>query len=165
MTDDIASLQIKAGRLLSERAAQRAAALDQTATTTETTGGVAADFSQLRLKPDHMQRPCWTCPDGVIYLEAFHDLYASAYEFLVAIADPVARPEYIHQYKLKPFSLYAAVATNIETEAIITVLDRLSKNELPKQVRKFIQDCTAKVKALRVYCCSMSPHLPLLVLI
>jgi DNA excision repair protein ERCC-3 len=159
MTDDIASLQIKAGRLLSERAAQRAAALDQIATTTETTGGVA-DFSQLRLKPDHMQRPCWTCPDGVIYLEAFHDLYASAYEFLVAIADPVARPEYIHQYKLKPFSLYAAVATNIETDAIITVLDRLSKNELPNQVRKFIQDCTEKVKT-RSVCCSTSPHLPL----
>jgi hypothetical protein len=150
---DIASIQIKAGRLLSEHAAKRAAALDKIETT-ET----GADFSKLRLKPDHIQRPCWTCPDGVIYLEAFHDLYASAYDFLVAIADPVARPEYIHQYKLKPFSLYAAVATNIETDAIISVLDRLSKNELPKQVRKFIKDCTEKVSACLLF---NVIHLPL----
>jgi len=84
----------------------------------------------------------WTCPDGTIYLEAFHDLYAQAYDFLVAISEPVARPEYIHQYKLTPYSLYAAVATNISTESIITVLERLSKNALPGSVKKFIRDCT-----------------------
>ncbi|CAB9528264.1 transcription factor complex helicase XPB subunit [Seminavis robusta] len=103
-----------------------------------------ADFSKMPLKPDHCQRPCWSCPDGTIYLEAFHDLYASAYDFLVAIAEPVARPEFLHQYKLTPYSLYAAVATNIETEAIISVLDRMSKNKLPKQVKAFVRDCTQK---------------------
>ena len=103
------------------------------------------DFSNLPLKPDHIQRPCWTCPDKLVYLEAFHDLYNSAYDFLVAISEPVARPEFIHQYKLTPYSLYAAVATNIETEAIIAVLDRLSKNALPEPVKKFIRDCTEKV--------------------
>jgi len=108
------------------------------------TGGYGADFSNLPLKPDHVSRPCWTCPDGTIYLEAFHDLYVSAYDFLVAIAEPVARPEFLHQYKITPYSLYAAVATNIETSAIIQVLDRLSKNALPKQVAQFIRDCTQK---------------------
>lgn len=147
---DRASIQIKAGRVMSERAAQRAAALDKVETT-ET----GADFSKLRLKPDHIQRPCWTCPDGIIFLEAFHDLYTSAYDFLVAIAEPVARPEYVHQYKLTPFSLYAAVATNIETDAIIAVLNRLSKNELPKQVRRFIKDCTEKVS---INACRCSAH-------
>jgi DNA excision repair protein ERCC-3 len=105
---------------------------------------IGADFSSLHLKPDHIQRPCWTCPDGNIYLEAFHDLYLQAYDFLVAISEPVARPEFLHQYKLTPYSLYAAVATNIETESIIGVLDRLSKNSLPSQVKKFIRDCTSK---------------------
>jgi DNA excision repair protein ERCC-3 len=90
------------------------------------------------------QRPCWVCPDGNIYLEAFHDLYEKAYDFLVAIAEPVARPEFVHQYKLTPYSLYAAVATNIETESIITVLQRLSKNALPKEVKQFVRDCTSK---------------------
>jgi DNA excision repair protein ERCC-3 len=106
--------------------------------------GIGADFSDLKLKEDHIQRPCWTCPDGTIYLEAFHDLYVQAYDFLVAIAEPVARPEFVHQYKLTPYSLYAAVATNIETESIISVLERLSKNALPIQVKRFIRDCTSK---------------------
>ena len=37
-------------------------------------GTIGADFSTMRLKEDHIQRPCWTCPDGTINLEAFHDL-------------------------------------------------------------------------------------------
>ncbi len=103
-----------------------------------------ADFSNLKLKPDHIARPCWTCSDGVIYLEAFHSLYNSAYDFLVAIAEPVARPEFLHEYKLTPYSLYAAVATNIDTESIVKVLDRLSKNVLPESVATFIRECTKK---------------------
>jgi DNA excision repair protein ERCC-3 len=106
--------------------------------------GGGADFSNMPLKADHIQRPVWTCPDGNIYLEAFHDLYVQAYDFLVAIAEPVARPEFIHQYKLTPYSLYAAVATNISTNSIVSVLERLSKNKLPSSVEKFIRDCTAK---------------------
>ena len=105
---------------------------------------LGSDFSNLTLKPDHPSRPCWTCPDGTIYLEAFHDLYASAYDFLVAIAEPVARPEHIHEYTLTPYSLYAAVATNIETEAIVKVLNRFSKNVLPDKVATFIRECTKR---------------------
>lgn len=133
-------------RKLVLRASKREAAL----TSNAAEGGIGADFTKLPLKPDHIQRPCWTCPDGCIFLEAFHDLYVSAYDFLVAIAEPVARPEFVHQYKLTPYSLYAAVATNIETESIISVLERLSKNSLPKEVKKFIRECTQKVRPLVV---------------
>ena len=122
-------------RKLVLRASNREQALDRSASN---------DFSSLPLKPDHLQRPCWVCPDGIIYLEAFHDLYLQAYDFLVAIAEPVARPEFIHEYKLTPYSLYAAVATNITTDRILNVLGRLSKNAVPPSVSTFIKDCTAK---------------------
>lgn len=131
-------------RKLVLRAAKREEALTNLDRVDSADGTIGADFSKMFLKPDHMARPCWTCPDGSIYLEAFHDLYVQAYDFLVAIAEPVARPEFIHQYKLTPYSLYAAVATNIETESIISVLERLSKNALPKQVKHFIRECTSK---------------------
>jgi DNA excision repair protein ERCC-3 len=133
-------------RKLTERATKRVDELTSSGKKNDgsNTTIVEADFSQLALKPDHIRRPCWVCPDGTIYLEAFHDLYLQAYDFLVAIAEPVARPEFIHQYKLTPFTLYAAVATNIETKSIITVLERLSKNKLPVEVEKFIRDCTSK---------------------
>jgi len=106
--------------------------------------GSGADFSSMPLKPDHVARPCWVCPDGHIFLEAFHELYISAYDFLVAVAEPVARPEFLHEYKLTPYSLYAAVATNIDTESIVRVLSRLSKNELPDSVATFVRECTKR---------------------
>ncbi|KAI2503974.1 ERCC3/RAD25/XPB C-terminal helicase [Fragilaria crotonensis] len=126
------------------RASERKALLGSTENADGSHPVVGADFSHLPLKPDHLQRPCWSCPDGTIYLEAFHDLYTQAYDFLVAIAEPVARPEFVHQYTLTPYSLYAAVATNIDTDRIIMVLDKLSKNKLPKEVIKFVRDCTQK---------------------
>lgn len=79
-------------RKLVLRAEKREATL-----TKNSSSGLGADFSQLPLKSDHIQRPVWTCPDGNIFLEAFHDLYVAAYDFLVAIAEPVARPEFLHQ--------------------------------------------------------------------
>ena len=106
--------------------------------------GSGADFSNMPLKPDHVARPCWVCPDGHIFLETFHELYISAYDFLVAVAEPVARPEFLHEYKLTPYSLYAAVATNIDTESIVRVLSRLSKNELPESVATFVRECTKR---------------------
>lgn len=70
------------------------------------------DFSDLPLKKDHIARPIWTCPDGSIYLEAFHDLYTSAYDFLVAIAEPVARPEFVHEYKLTVSRIFYKMLSN-----------------------------------------------------
>ena len=39
----------------------------------------------------------------------------------------VCRPECVHEYVLTPHSLYAAVSIGLETDKIITVLNRLSK--------------------------------------
>lgn len=101
------------------------------------------DFSHLQLKKDHAARPIWITPNGLIILEAFSPIYQQAYDFLVAIAEPVARPEYVHRYLLTTNSLYAAVAVSIETESIIQVLNRLCKTEVPSTVIDFIRESTA----------------------
>ena len=49
------------------------------------------DFRRLQLKADHAQRPMWVCPDGRIILETYSPLYKHAYDFLIAIAEPVCR--------------------------------------------------------------------------
>ena len=49
------------------------------------------DFTDLELKPDHGNRPLWACADGKIFLETFSPLYKQAYDFLIAIAEPVCR--------------------------------------------------------------------------
>ncbi|OWM85302.1 hypothetical protein CDL15_Pgr028089 [Punica granatum] len=105
--------------------------------------GKKKDFSKLELKPDHANRPLWACADGRIFLETFSPLYKQAYDFLIAIAEPVCRPESMHEYNLTPHSLYAAVSVGLETETIITVLSKLSKTKLPKEMIDFIHASTA----------------------
>ncbi|XP_047325874.1 general transcription and DNA repair factor IIH helicase subunit XPB1 isoform X2 [Impatiens glandulifera] len=101
------------------------------------------DFTKLELKPDHLNRPLWACADGRIFLETFSPLYKQAYDFLIAIAEPVCRPESMHEYNLTPHSLYAAVSVGLETETIVTVLNKLSKTKLPKEMIDFIHASTA----------------------
>lgn len=100
------------------------------------------DFSYLKLKKDHANRPIWVTPSGYIFLEATSPIYHQAYDFLVAIAEPVTRPEFVHQYRLTPYSLYAAMAVSIQTSDIIRVLNRLCKTELPQEVEDYIKACT-----------------------
>ena len=54
-----------------------------------------------------------------------------------------ARPEFIHEYKLTTYSLYAAVSVGLETNDILEVLNRYSKVPVPESIAKFIRDCTA----------------------
>ncbi|KAK4488311.1 hypothetical protein RD792_004067 [Penstemon davidsonii] len=103
----------------------------------------ARGFSKLELKPDHVNRPLWACADGRIFLETFSPLYKQAYDFLIAIAEPVRRPESMHEYNLTPHSLYAAVSAGLETETIISVLNKLSKTKLPKEIIDFIHSSTS----------------------
>ena len=91
---------------------------------------------------DHPNRPLWVCSDGRIFLESFSPLYKAAYDFLIAVAEPVCRPEHIHEYVLTPHSLYAAVSIGLTTEKIAEVLDRLSKANLSEEVKHFIEACT-----------------------
>eukprot|EP00172_Hildenbrandia_rubra_P000949 Plantae.Rhodophyta-Hildenbrandia_rubra.ctg15417.p1 GENE.Plantae.Rhodophyta-Hildenbrandia_rubra.ctg15417~~Plantae.Rhodophyta-Hildenbrandia_rubra.ctg15417.p1 ORF type:complete len:855 (-),score=157.30 Plantae.Rhodophyta-Hildenbrandia_rubra.ctg15417:1125-3434(-) len=105
-------------------------------------GGRLMDCRGLRLKVDADSRPVWVSGDGRIFLETFSPIYKQAYDFLVAIAEPVSRPELVHEYKLTPYALYAAVSVGLDAESIIRALKLLSKTELPSQVSKLIRACT-----------------------
>lgn len=103
----------------------------------------AKDYSHLlQLKLDHASRPLWVAPDGHIFLEAFSPVYRHARDFLIAIAEPVCRPQHIHEFKLTAYSLYAAVSVGLQTADIIEYLKRLSKTTLPEGIAMFIKGCT-----------------------
>lgn len=102
------------------------------------------DFRKsLEIKDDAVNRPLWVCPDGRIYLETFSPVYKPASDFLIAVAEPVCRPEVVHEYLLTPHSLYAAVSVGLTTGTIIAVLGKLSKAVLPPEIIKFIQQSTS----------------------
>lgn len=103
----------------------------------------ALDYrSVMSLREDHNSRPLWVAPNGHIYLESFSPVYRHAKDFLITIAEPVCRPENIHEYKLTAYSLYAAVSVGLQTQDIIEYLKRLSKTSIPEGICKFIRLCT-----------------------
>ena len=103
----------------------------------------AKDYrSQMELRPDHASRPLWVAPNGHVFLETFSPVYRHAHDFLIAISEPVCRPEFIHEYKLTSYSLYAAVSVGLQTDDIIEYLTRLSKTAIPKGIVEYIRMCT-----------------------
>ncbi|ORZ40351.1 P-loop containing nucleoside triphosphate hydrolase protein [Catenaria anguillulae PL171] len=102
------------------------------------------DYSHLVLKKDHASRPLWINPDThIIILEASSPIADQAQDFLTTIAEPVSRPTFIHEYKLTSSSLYAAVSVGLEVDNILSVLNRLSKTEVPDAMVNEIRKITA----------------------
>ena len=85
--------------------------------------------SVLKIKDDHSSRPIYIAPDGHIFLEAFSPVYQHARDFLIGIAEPICRPENVHEFKLTPYSLYAAVSVGLETNEIIEYLRNAFENK------------------------------------
>ena len=108
--------------------------------------GVASsrDFSLLPLKADHERRPIWVCPNGRVFLDTQSSIYRQAYDFLIAISDPVCRPQFIHEYQITSYSLYAAASLGLQTEDILSGLTRLSKVQLADELVSFIKEKTEK---------------------
>lgn len=101
------------------------------------------DFTGMKLKPDHANRPLWIQGDFKVVLESFHPLAPQAQDFLVTIAEPMSRPMFLHEYKLTTHSLYAAVSVGLNPKDIEHTLDRFSKTPVPHNIKKFIANCGA----------------------
>ena len=101
------------------------------------------DLSALELKPDHYDRPLWI--DGrtnKITLETFSPAFKQAQDFLITIAEPKSRPQFLHEYQLTPHSLYAAVSVGLTANDILNGLNKFLKTPLPDAVICFIEACT-----------------------
>lgn len=132
-------------KLVSPRAEKRGKSKDYVANLFD-----SANDTGLVLKEDHENRPLWVSDKGHIFLESFAPLHELAQDFLTAIAEPVSRPEHIHEYKLTPYSLYAAVSVGLETEVIISVLGKLCKTPVPEGIISFIRSCTLSYGKVRL---------------
>ncbi|EAR95905.2 DNA repair helicase rad25 (macronuclear) [Tetrahymena thermophila SB210] len=87
-----------------------------------------------------------------IFVEAFHEKYKEVYEFLIKIAEPVNKPNFIHVYKITLFSMYTAMSLNLNAEKIIESLMQYSKNEvIPKSFIEFIENKTKKAGSAYLY--------------
>jgi hypothetical protein len=112
-------------------------------TTIRVSSSTVVDFSGLALKRDHSRRPYWVTPVGRIFLEASSPLYSQARDFLIAICEPVSRPEMIHEYRLDKNALFAAASMGMTGDMIIQALNRMSKVPVAESVADFVRDWTS----------------------
>lgn len=96
------------------------------------------DYSTLDLKTDHENRPVWACPDGYLYLEQFTNVSKQALDFIATIAEPVCRPEFVHEYQITVFSLYTAVSVGLTVEELLINLKKFAKNKIPAKLKESI---------------------------
>ncbi|KAL9060920.1 MAG: hypothetical protein Q9162_000364 [Coniocarpon cinnabarinum] len=105
--------------------------------------GLRDDLVGLSLKPDHELRPIWLDPaNGTVILESFNQLAKQAQDFLVAIAEPQSRPQFLHEYKINPQSLLSASSVGLNAHEIIRNLDKFSKNTIPRFFKDWVTDIT-----------------------
>lgn len=87
-----------------------------------------------------------------IFVEAFHPKYKDVYEFLIKIAEPVNKPNFVHIYKITLFSMYTAMSLNLNAHAILEKLKEYSKNlVIPSRVVRFIEKSTLKAGSAYLY--------------
>lgn len=54
----------------------------------------------------------------------------------------MCRPEFVHEYKLTAYSLYAAVSIGWQTNELIAEMEKLCKHSLPDFILKTVEACT-----------------------
>lgn len=110
------------------------------ADTTRQENAPLVDYSnEMKLKIDHHLRPATVLPTGYIYLDMNSPFSKPASDFLVTVAEPVSRPENIHEFQITVFSLYAAIGIGMTIEDIIVNLSKFSKNEIPPNLENLLR--------------------------
>ncbi|RMZ79810.1 hypothetical protein DV738_g3118, partial [Chaetothyriales sp. CBS 135597] len=116
------------------------------------------DWSWMKLKPDHNNRPIWIDPNvstnstkgPKITMESFSPLASQATDLLTTIAEPQSRPQFMHEYRFTEHSLYAALSVGLRGEDIISALEKLSKTPVPQTVIDFINRHTKTYGKVRM---------------
>lgn len=82
------------------------------------------------------ERPLIVQSDSTLMLEADHEQAGEAAAALSRFAELVKTPGHLHTYRMTPLSLWNAAASGMGTEAILDVLNRYGKFDVPLQVRQ-----------------------------
>ena len=100
------------------------------------------DWTDLKAKKDHSSRPLYVGKNRHIFVEKYSPFFRYIEDFIIAIAEPVSRCEYMHEYEMTQHSLHAAVSIGLSTDDILKKLEMLCKTKLPSDVERFIRSCT-----------------------
>lgn len=86
-----------------------------------------------------------------LILESFSPKYKLAYDFIISIAEPKSRQEYIHYYEINPSSLNAAITLGLSSDEIIKQLNYFNKMKaIPDEVEEHIRNVTSSFGKARL---------------
>ncbi len=88
--------------------------------------------------------------DRTLLLEVDHPLYAETRDALAQFAELEKSPEHIHTYRLTALSLWNAAAAGLDAGAVIAMLIRYSKYDLPPVVITDVRDYMGRYGKLRL---------------
>jgi DNA excision repair protein ERCC-3 len=88
--------------------------------------------------------------DHTVLLEVNSPRFAEARDALLAFADLVKSPEYVHTWRLTPLSLWNAAASGHTPDDVVDTLERLAKFPVPEAVPTMIREKMGRYGALRL---------------
>ncbi|HKV84253.1 MAG TPA: DNA repair helicase XPB [Ktedonobacterales bacterium] len=100
--------------------------------------------------PIQTTNPLVVQSDRTILLEVDHPLYAEARDALAQFAELEKSPEHIHTYRLTPLSLWNAAAAGLDAFAVLEMLARYSKYDLPPNIVSDVRDYVQRYGKLKL---------------
>jgi DNA excision repair protein ERCC-3 len=100
--------------------------------------------------PIQTSNPLVVQSDRTLLLEVDHPLYAEARDALAQFAELEKSPEHIHSYRLTPLSLWNAAAGGLDAAAVLEMLSRFSKWELPANVTHDVREFIGRYGRLKL---------------
>ena len=102
------------------------------------------------MKLGDVYRPLIVQSDMTLLLETDNESYESARDELVAFAEIVKSPEYIHTYKMSPISLWNAASAGVKCEDILGVLEKYSKYPISDAVVARLRQISGRYGRVRI---------------
>ena len=88
--------------------------------------------------------------DHTVLLEVDNPSYAEARDALARFAELEKSPEHIHTYRLSPLSLWNAAASGLGAEAIVDLLVRYSKYDVPGNIQADVRDYVSRFGRIKL---------------
>jgi len=89
--------------------------------------------------------------DHTILLETASPRYEEARDALLAFAELVKSPEYVHTWRITPLSLWNAAAAGHTPDEVVATLHELAKYPVPEHIPGSVRDKMGRYGALRLY--------------
>jgi DNA excision repair protein ERCC-3 len=72
--------------------------------------------------------------DHTLLLETMSPRYTEARDALLAFAEIVKSPEYVHTWRITPLSLWNAASAGHTPDDVVAVLERFAKYPIPEHI-------------------------------